>query len=122
MRTLLWSDRSKRAAHLGGLALGGALFASVIACGGKPQGGPGGPGGPGGFAMPVKIETVADSQAQIATEYVATIKSRRSSTVQPQVEGVISKIYAKSGDHVSPGTPLLQIDPLKQEATVRSQE
>jgi RND family efflux transporter MFP subunit len=38
------------------------------------------------------------------------------------VEGQITKIFVKSGDRVAAGTPLLQIDPLKQEATVSSQE
>jgi RND family efflux transporter MFP subunit len=121
MTTTQWNGRNNWAARCGAWTLGGALIVSVAACGGKPAGAPGGPGA-GAFAMPAKIETVVDSQAQVATEYVATIKSRRSSTVQPQVDGVISKIFAKSGDHVSIGTPLLQIDPLKQEATVRSQE
>jgi RND family efflux transporter MFP subunit len=37
------------------------------------------------------------------------------------VEGVITKIFVKSGDHVSAGEPLIQIDPLKQEATTESQ-
>src|SRR5262249_14873481 len=31
-------------------------------------------------------------------------------------------IFVKSGDRVTAGTPLLQIDPLKQEATVSSQQ
>jgi RND family efflux transporter MFP subunit len=38
------------------------------------------------------------------------------------VEGQITRIFVKSGDRVESGTPLLQIDPLKQEATVNSQE
>jgi RND family efflux transporter MFP subunit len=38
------------------------------------------------------------------------------------VEGYITKIYAKSGDRVTEGTPLIQIDPLKQQAAVSGQE
>jgi RND family efflux transporter MFP subunit len=38
------------------------------------------------------------------------------------VEGQIVKIFVKSGDRVADGTPLMQIDPLKQEATANSQE
>jgi RND family efflux transporter MFP subunit len=38
------------------------------------------------------------------------------------VEGQVTKILVKSGDHVKVGDPLLQIDPLKQEAAVSSQE
>jgi RND family efflux transporter MFP subunit len=50
------------------------------------------------------------------------VKSRHSATINPQVEGQIVKIFVKSGDRVKAGTPLLQIDPLKQQATVSSQE
>jgi RND family efflux transporter MFP subunit len=50
------------------------------------------------------------------------LKSRRSANINPQVEGQITKIFVKSGDHVAPGTPLMQIDPLKQEATLGSQD
>lgn len=76
-------------------------------------------GGP--QAMPVAMETLAATDVQDAAEYVSTLKSRNSSTVSPQVEGVITKIFIKSGDRVSAGEPLIQIDPLKQEATTESQ-
>ena len=54
--------------------------------------------------------------------YVATIKSRRSATMQPQVDGNLTKIFVKSGDIVKAGQVLMQIDPLKQVATVQSQQ
>lgn len=72
-------------------------------------------------AMPVAVQTLTPAEVQDAAEYVSTLKSRSSSTVSPQVEGVITKIFVKSGDHVSSGEPLIQIDPLKQEATTESQ-
>lgn len=67
--------------------------------------------------MPAELHTVEDT-----SEYVATIKSRNSATIQPQVEGQITKIYVRSGEHVREGAPLLEIDPLKQRATVNSSE
>src|SRR3954451_20975734 len=73
-------------------------------------------------AMPVKVEEVRARKVGDFTEYLATLKSRRSSVVQPQVEGQITKIFVHSGDHVSDGSPLLQIDPLKQQATVSNLE
>ncbi|HTQ79688.1 MAG TPA: efflux RND transporter periplasmic adaptor subunit, partial [Thermoanaerobaculia bacterium] len=96
---------------------------SLAACG-KPAGGPGGPGGPGGAqqALPVQIEAVRETDIAEATEYLATVKSRHSVNVQPQIEGVVTRIFVQSGDRVAKGAPLLQIDPLKQQATVRSQE
>jgi len=54
--------------------------------------------------------------------FIATIRSIRSSTVQPEVEGVVTRIFVKSGDRVTLGAPLVQIKPDKQEATVRSTE
>jgi RND family efflux transporter MFP subunit len=56
------------------------------------------------------------------TEYVATLKSRDSAVIMPEVEGRITAINAHSGDHVSAGSALMQIDPSKQQATVNSQE
>jgi RND family efflux transporter MFP subunit len=40
----------------------------------------------------------------------------------PQVEGQMTAIYVRSGSRVSPGTPLMQIDPAKQQATLKTQE
>jgi RND family efflux transporter MFP subunit len=57
-----------------------------------------------------------------ASEFVGTVKSRRSTTVQPQVEGFVTKILVRSGDRVSPGAPLMQIDPSQQRAAVASLE
>jgi len=67
--------------------------------------------------MPAELSTVQDT-----SEYVATIKSRNSATIQPQVEGQITKIFVRSGESVREGAPLLEIDPLKQRATVNSSE
>ncbi len=73
-------------------------------------------------AIPVKIEVARAVSVPETTEYLAVMKSRHSAAINPQVDGQITQIFVKSGDHVALGTPLLQIDPLKQEATVGSQE
>lgn len=73
-------------------------------------------------AMPVKVAEVALSPVPKSDTYVATIKSRRSATMQPQIDGNITRIYVKSGDTVKAGQILMQIDPLKQKATVQSQQ
>jgi RND family efflux transporter MFP subunit len=77
-------------------------------------------GGGGPPAMPVQVRVAQVEKIPETTEYLSILKSRRSATINPQVEGYVTKIYAKSGDRVSAGTPLLQIDPLKQEAAVGS--
>jgi RND family efflux transporter MFP subunit len=71
-------------------------------------------------AMPVQTETIAAAPVPQYDEYVSTIKSRRSATINPQVDGNLVKLYAHSGDRVRAGQILMEIDPAKQEATVSS--
>jgi len=73
-------------------------------------------------AMPVKVQEARATPIDDATEYVATLKSRDSAVIMPQVEGQVIKIDVHSGDSVSAGQPLMEIDPLKQQATVKSEE
>ena len=117
---------SRGAGSLALLLVGIPLVGIVASCGGKPPaggpgGGPGGPGGPGG-GLPVQVLTVRETDLRDTSEYLSTLKSRHSVNVQPQTEGVITQIFVKSGDRVAPGTPILQIDPGKQRAAVKSQE
>ncbi len=73
-------------------------------------------------AMPVKVAPVTLAPVANSDTYVATIKSRRSATMQPQVDGNLTRIFVKSGDVVKAGQVLMQIDPLKQFATVQQQQ
>ncbi len=73
-------------------------------------------------AMPVQVAPVTLSPVPTSDTYVATIKSRRSSTMQPQVDGNLTKILVHSGEVVKAGQILMQIDPLKQLATLQSQQ
>ena len=72
-------------------------------------------------AMPVKVEVVALQPVPEADTYVATIKSRRSATIQPQVSGNVTQIYVHSGDQVQAGQKLMEIDPRQQQAIVDQQ-
>jgi RND family efflux transporter MFP subunit len=89
-------------------------------CGAKSQAD--GPAGAAPPAMPVQVVIVKPQRIADLTEYLAILKSRHSAIINPQVEGQITKIFVKSGERVNAGGPLLQIDPLKQEATVNSQD
>jgi RND family efflux transporter MFP subunit len=71
---------------------------------------------------PVTLVTAAAKPIEETTEYVAMLKSLRSTTIQPQIDGQITQILVKSGDRVRQGTPLMQIDPRRQQAAVSSQE
>lgn len=72
-------------------------------------------------ALPVQTITVKAQPVAQSDEYVATIRSRRSATINPQVSGNITRILVHSGEHVRTGQPLMEIDPTKQAATVASQ-
>jgi RND family efflux transporter MFP subunit len=88
----------------------------VVGCKSAPP-----PSAPPPQAMPVQVAQVTLSPVPNSDTYVATIKSRRSATMQPQVDGNLVKIFVKSGDLVKAGEVLMRIDPLKQLATVQSQ-
>jgi len=70
----------------------------------------------------VAVQVAKPTPIEEATEYVATLKSLRSTTIQPQIDGQITQIFVKSGDRVRQGAPLMQIDPRRQQAAVSSQE
>jgi RND family efflux transporter MFP subunit len=104
-----------------------ALALSAACGGGAPADGPGGPGGPGGGpppGVPVEMVTLAAKPVERATEFVASIKSRSSTTLQPQVEGFLTRILVTPGDRVVPGTALFVVDSTTQQAglaTLQSQ-
>lgn len=102
-----------------------ALWAS--ACGGgqpegaaPPGGAPAGGGAPMG--MPVEMMTLEATPIEQASEYVGTVKSRRSTTIQPQVEGFLRRIAVTSGQRVSVGTVLAEIDSAPQQAAIAAVE
>jgi len=78
-------------------------------------------GGPQMQALPVQTITVTMAPVAQSSEYVATIKSRRSATMQPQVSGSLTVVHVRSGDHVRSGQALIEIDPRQQQAAVAAQ-
>ncbi len=70
----------------------------------------------------VKIVELTPTPVEQTSEFIAVIRSLQSTTVQPEVNGLVTRIFVKSGDRVRPGTPLVQINADKQQATVRSTE
>jgi RND family efflux transporter MFP subunit len=97
-----------------------ALASIGAACG--SGGGQQGPGGPGGAPppMPVEIVTLAAKPVEQTTEYVATTKSLRSSTIQPEVEGFLTRIAVRSGERVTQGALLFEIDSAPEQAALGS--
>ena len=101
-------------------AVNAALAAIALCAGCSKEASADHPAGPPAF--PVKVITAEAKPAPLTTEYLATLKSRNASALQPQVEGDITRIFVISGQHVTADAPILEIDPRKQEATVSSQE
>jgi RND family efflux transporter MFP subunit len=94
-------------------------LAALAACGsGSPaQGAQGGPPPAG-----VTLVTLEEKPIEEASEFIATVQSRRSTTVQPEVDGIVTRIFVRSGARVRAGAPLVQINADKQRAAVRSAE
>lgn len=94
-----------------------ALLLSLAGCK-KPEAAPQGAGMQG---MPVQTQTVALSPVQTTSDYVATIKSRRSVIVMPQISGNLTELQVRSGDHVKAGQLMMVVNPIQQQALVDAQ-
>ena len=92
-----------------------ALTAACNRGGGTSAGAPQAPPPMGVGTLVLQAKPIEQS-----SDFIATVRSLHSSTVQPDVEGVVTRIFVKSGSRVSTGTPLVQIKPDKQQATVQS--
>jgi RND family efflux transporter MFP subunit len=96
-----------------------ALAASA-ACGGSESAAQ-----PGAAAPPpagVSLLTLEAKPIPDTSDFIGTLESRHSTTVQPEAEGIITRIFVKSGDRVEAGAPLVQINAERQQAAVRSAE
>jgi RND family efflux transporter MFP subunit len=100
-----------------------AVAAVSAACGGSDarQGGPGGPGG-GMPPMPVEVLTLTAKPVEQTSEFVASLKSRRSATINPEVEGALQRIAVRSGENVARGALLFEIDAAPEQAALASLE
>src|SRR5687768_16338516 len=96
---------------------------AIAGCGGSNEGqaAPGG-GGPGGGMppMPVEIVALAAKPVEQTSEFVASLKSRRSSTIQPEVEGFVTRVAVRSGQNVAQGDLLFEIDSAPEQAALAS--
>jgi len=98
---------------------GGLTLAVLVATGCQKK--PAAAAGAGPQGLPVQTVTVAMAPVAQSSEYVATIKSRRSTTLMPQVSGLLTAIRVHSGEPVKTGQVLMTIDPRQQQATVDSE-
>lgn len=99
------------------------VLVAIAACGGNGDeaAGAAGPGG-GMPPMPVQVRRVEAAPVERASEYIATLKSRRSTTIQPQVEGFLTRIAVQSGQQVARGAVLFVVDSAPQQAALAALE
>lgn len=109
------SEKTRTGWVRAGLVL--ALAALGAGCGGKQAATDAAPP-----AVAVTVQVAQAVAIPDTSEYLATLKSRHSAAISPQVEGMVTRIFVKSGDKVAAGARLLLIDPLKEQAAVKSQE
>ena len=98
----------------------GAATLFTVACSDTPTPAQGASAGPPPAA--VDIRALESRPVEQTSEFIATLRSLSSTTVQPEVEGLVTRIFVKSGDRVKKGQPLVQIDAERQAAVVRSAE
>jgi RND family efflux transporter MFP subunit len=70
--------------------------------------------------IPVETRKLAEQPVVESDDYLASLTSRRSITIYPQVTGYVQSIAAKPGDRVAEGALLINIDPGQQQATLRN--
>jgi RND family efflux transporter MFP subunit len=94
------------------------VFTALVAVGCQKKQAAPAAGGAGMQGLPVQTTTVALEPVAQSNEYVATIKSRRSTAITPQVSGILTDIFVHSGDRVKAGQVMMTLDARQQQATV----
>ncbi|MEH2288748.1 efflux RND transporter periplasmic adaptor subunit [Nostoc sp.] len=68
----------------------------------------------------VKISTVQSGIIEESSDFIASLQSLRSVTLQPKILGQVTQILVKSGDPIVEGAAILQVDPTPQAAIARN--
>jgi RND family efflux transporter MFP subunit len=98
------------------------LAGLAAACGDAQPGAESGAPAAAPPAVPVAIVELSSAPVEQIGEFVGTVTSLRSTTVQPQAEGFITDVLVTSGTRVTRGMPLFTIDAATQRAAVASLE
>jgi multidrug efflux pump subunit AcrA (membrane-fusion protein) len=68
----------------------------------------------------VKTSTIKSDKIEYSTEYVSKFTTRKSTAINPRIEGPIENIYVLDGDYVDKGQILMSIESSAQAATSAS--
>src|SRR5215210_3995059 len=101
-----------------------AVLLLVSGCSRQPSSTGAAAGGGRGAAPPaaVKVLTLQEKPIEQTSDFIASLRSLHATTIQPEVDGLVTRIFVKAGDRVRTGSPLLQINPEKKQAAVASTE
>lgn len=93
---------------------GMTLFLGAIAtgCGSAPLRGEQAPG------VPVTVQVVESNTLQDSSEFVGTLEAQDRVELRPRIEGRVLQVLVRSGDRVETGTPVIQLEPTKNQAEV----
>jgi multidrug resistance efflux pump len=64
----------------------------------------------------VKLAAVETGTLEESSDYIASLQSRRSVTLQPRIQGQVSQIFVRAGTQVAAGTVIMQVDAAEQQA------
>jgi RND family efflux transporter MFP subunit len=70
--------------------------------------------------IPVKLKTVESATLVNSTEYVGTLQARDRVSLAPRTQGRILAIFAKEGDRVSRGQPIIKLEPTQEQENVNA--
>lgn len=102
-----------RSGPLLGLAL--TLAITTSACRGGPSAVAEGPP-----PIPVELKAVESGTVRESSEFVGALEAKARVTLQPEVQGRVVAVYVNPGERVERGTPVVQLQPDRSEAELRS--
>ena len=73
-------------------------------------------------AIPVKLAAVESSSVQEASEFVSSLEAKRSVEIKPQVEGLVTEIFVKSGDFINKGQAIARMKSDSAQADLRQSQ
>ena len=71
-------------------------------------------------AIAVKLKTLESDTLVDSSEYIGTIEATDRVSLAPRTDGRISEIFARQGDRVSQGTPIVKLEPTQEQEDVNA--
>lgn len=69
-------------------------------------------------AVAVTVQEIKPGTVQDSSEFVGTLEAKQRVILRPQIGGRVEQILAEQGDAVEPGTPIFQLRPERNQASV----